>query len=57
MGKIHFALICLAYEIIRFFRPKFLVSPAEKTRNMSRKPQALPYFVELRVMIVVRPSL
>ena len=41
MGKIHFALIWLAYESIRFFRLKFLVSPAEKTRNLSRKPQAI----------------
>ena len=41
MGKIHIAFICLACESIRFFRLKFLVSPAEKTRNLSRKTQAI----------------
>ena len=41
MGKIHFAFICLACEIIRFFRLKFLVSPPEKTRNLSRKNRML----------------
>ena len=41
MGKIHFTFICLACEIIRFFRLKFLVSPPEKTRNLSRKNRML----------------
>ena len=63
MAKIHFAFICLACEIIRFFRIKFLVSPTEKTRNLSGKNRMLSQAIicrtcwTSRVGSVVRPSL